>query len=232
MRPCIPAELHSDGPWYRAHAVGEERMTALQWFFTLSDHFKRTCWLNPDKPQYWYGTVEEIRAVFEMFPLTLEGLSDAIQHLSRGARPRPLTHAVIVAKIPAVGAVIFEGDRVCLIQRGQAPLKGAWSLPGGRVEPGESHRDALVREIFEETGLVIEVGPPDRDRDHRRLPGSRSSLCSRRRCASGRRRCQRRGDGPRRRLGGPRRQRGCDRRRRSGPRLSCFAMSRETAHRN
>ena len=81
-----PGELHSDGPWYRAHAVGDERYTALQWFRVLSDHFRRSCWLNPDKPQYWYGTVEEIRREFEMFPLTLEGLGDAIAHLSRGVR--------------------------------------------------------------------------------------------------------------------------------------------------
>ncbi len=85
-----PGELHSDGPWYRAHAVGDERLTALQWFYLLSDHFKRSAWLNPDKPQYWYGTVEEIRGAFEMFPLTLEGLGDAIKHLSHPARVRRL----------------------------------------------------------------------------------------------------------------------------------------------
>jgi uncharacterized protein with von Willebrand factor type A (vWA) domain len=83
-----PGELHSDGPWYRAHAVGDERLTALQWMYALGDHFKSSAWLNPDKPQYWYGTVEEIRAVFEMFPLTLEGLGDAIRHLSHPGRRR------------------------------------------------------------------------------------------------------------------------------------------------
>jgi len=83
-----PGELHSDGPWYRAHATDDERITALQWFHRLADHFERSVWLNPDKPRYWYGTVEELRRVFPMFPMTLDGLSDAIKRLTRGVRHR------------------------------------------------------------------------------------------------------------------------------------------------
>ena len=83
-----PGELHSDGPWYSAHAATDERRTALEWFYILSDHFRHAVWLNPDKPQYWYGTVEEIRGVFPMYQLTLDGLSEAIRHLSRGGRRR------------------------------------------------------------------------------------------------------------------------------------------------
>jgi uncharacterized protein len=83
-----PGELHSDGPWYRAQDAGKERITALGWFHLLSDHFERAVWLNPDNPKYWYGTVQEILQVFPMFPLTLDGLTDAIQKLSRGARRR------------------------------------------------------------------------------------------------------------------------------------------------
>ncbi|MFT3691935.1 MAG: NUDIX hydrolase [Kofleriaceae bacterium] len=59
----------------------------------------------------------------------------------------------------AVGAFIFDGDRVLAIQRGKPPGEGLWSIPGGRVEPGERIADAIKREIFEETQLVIEVGP-------------------------------------------------------------------------
>ena len=60
----------------------------------------------------------------------------------------------------AVGAFIFDGDgRVLLIQRGRDPGKGLWTVPGGRVEFGEPLVEAVRREIREETGLAVEVGP-------------------------------------------------------------------------
>jgi ADP-ribose pyrophosphatase YjhB (NUDIX family) len=55
-----------------------------------------------------------------------------------------------------VGALIFDGDRILLVERGRDPLKGYWSLPGGAVETGESLDAAVRREVLEETGLVIE----------------------------------------------------------------------------
>ena len=61
--------------------------------------------------------------------------------------------------IVAVGAVIRDGDRVLLVQRGQEPLKGDWSLPGGVVELGETLEAALAREVREETSLDVVVGP-------------------------------------------------------------------------
>jgi len=59
--------------------------------------------------------------------------------------------------VPCVGAVVHDAaGRLLLIQRGHDPHRGLWSLPGGRVEPGESPEQAVRREVREETGLEVE----------------------------------------------------------------------------
>jgi 8-oxo-dGTP diphosphatase len=61
--------------------------------------------------------------------------------------------------IDCVGAVIKDArGRLLLIKRGHEPGAGLWSLPGGRVEPGETDAEALVREMQEETGLAVVAG--------------------------------------------------------------------------
>ena len=60
--------------------------------------------------------------------------------------------------VVSVGAVVIDGQRVLLVKRGQEPLKGRWSLPGGVVEAGEELHAAVVREVREETGVNVQVG--------------------------------------------------------------------------
>lgn len=61
-------------------------------------------------------------------------------------KPRPVI---------SVGAVVWRGEDVLLIRRARAPFEGQWSIPGGKVEFGETLEDALVREVREETGVEI-----------------------------------------------------------------------------
>jgi ADP-ribose pyrophosphatase YjhB (NUDIX family) len=61
--------------------------------------------------------------------------------------------------IRCVGAVVHDPDgRLLLVRRANDPGRGQWSLPGGRVEPGESDASAVAREIHEETGLLVRAG--------------------------------------------------------------------------
>lgn len=60
--------------------------------------------------------------------------------------------------VVGVGAVIVQSGKALIVKRAHDPRRGEWSLPGGRVELGESLVDATSREMLEETGLVVEVG--------------------------------------------------------------------------
>lgn len=57
----------------------------------------------------------------------------------------------------AVGAIVVRDGALLMVRRGRPPAAGSWSIPGGRVEPGEAVTDAVAREVAEETGLEVEV---------------------------------------------------------------------------
>jgi 8-oxo-dGTP diphosphatase len=59
------------------------------------------------------------------------------------------------APIVGVSAVVIDGAKVLLVRRGHEPLKGEWSLPGGALELGETLQQGVVREVLEETGLIV-----------------------------------------------------------------------------
>lgn len=76
--------------------------------------------------------------------------------------------------VVGVGAVVFVGHAIVLVRRKYPPLAGKWSLPGGHVERGETLTRAVRREVLEETGLRVRVGPIAAvvDRIHRDASGA------------------------------------------------------------
>jgi ADP-ribose pyrophosphatase YjhB (NUDIX family) len=71
--------------------------------------------------------------------------------------PEPVKHPT--RPFVGVGAVVFKGNQVLLIQRGKEPRTDEWSLPGGKQELGETTLETMVREVREETGLNATPGP-------------------------------------------------------------------------
>jgi 8-oxo-dGTP diphosphatase len=57
----------------------------------------------------------------------------------------------------ATAVIPFSSDKILLIKRRTPPFKGYWALPGGRVDPGETVEQTIVREVKEETGLDVTI---------------------------------------------------------------------------
>jgi uncharacterized protein with von Willebrand factor type A (vWA) domain len=101
----VPELLAECGPHWKLVLVGDALMAPYEllmragshgrysqdgvegvvWMMQLSQHFERSAWLNPEPPQSWWSpTIRTLRSVFSMFPLTVEGLGDAVGHLTKG----------------------------------------------------------------------------------------------------------------------------------------------------
>ena len=65
----------------------------------------------------------------------------------------------VARPVVAVGAVMVDHDRLLLVRRGRGPAAGRWSVPGGKVEIGETLAEAVTRELREETGIEGVCGP-------------------------------------------------------------------------
>lgn len=160
--------------WYDAEAtldvVGSAGATVTRghagirraWLGTLSGHYDlrrvagietgwgwvRADWMKDGQPGYAYFWIEDdrIRKHRHVVVGALE---------TQGALRSPPRRPVF-----GVGAVVFDDQhRVLLVKRLHEPLAGQWSLPGGRLEIGETLEAATARELLEETGLHVDVGP-------------------------------------------------------------------------
>src|SRR5215472_17118768 len=87
------------------------------------------------------------------------GTSRVRHHARSGvpARPHTSDREYPTRPIVGIGIVVIRDDSVLLVRRGKSPNIGAWTLPGGAQELGETTEQAARRELLEETGL--EVGP-------------------------------------------------------------------------
>jgi len=59
--------------------------------------------------------------------------------------------------VPGAGIVVWRGDEVLLIKRGKPPYQGHWSIPGGKINYGETAQEAALRELMEETGITARI---------------------------------------------------------------------------
>jgi 8-oxo-dGTP diphosphatase len=139
------ARLETGRGWVHAEWVGgvRERSTGTVHHVTGYTHFLVTAG----------GIIERQRSVVQ--PAGADAAADLPPPppVPRGSRRYPSRPIV------GVGAVIFVDGKVVLIKRRFEPLAGQWSLPGGALEVGETLEAGTAREILEETGLVVDVGP-------------------------------------------------------------------------
>ncbi|HEX6838292.1 MAG TPA: VWA domain-containing protein [Polyangia bacterium] len=80
-----PSELWQTGGW--GGQDFDNDVPGLAWLDMVARHFRKTAWLNPEPERFWHGTADTIKNLFPMFRLSLDGLAQAVAHLTRGRRP-------------------------------------------------------------------------------------------------------------------------------------------------
>jgi 8-oxo-dGTP diphosphatase len=103
----------------------------------------------------------------------IDGLPDRGKEALEGSLPRRKSEYPAEPRV-AVGAIVFNDNKVLLVRRARPPSQDLWAIPGGRVEIGETLQEAAEREILEETGITIIAREPvytfdyiDRDKSGR-----------------------------------------------------------------
>lgn len=88
-------------------------------------------------------------------------VANNLEKLANLAKPynTPMSRLYPSLPIVGVGAVIVHNGKVLIARRANPPLQGEWSIPGGALDLGEKLRDGVAREVLEETGLDVRVGP-------------------------------------------------------------------------
>ena len=84
------------------------------------------------------------------------GVNGATRGQAKDYRKDMVEREFPVAPLVGVGGVVVHENRVLLVQRGHEPMKGKWTIPGGLIDVGETLREAVIREVKEETGLDVE----------------------------------------------------------------------------
>src|SRR2546423_1562523 len=86
---------------------------------------------------------------------SLPAVPERVRHRVAQTQARGESAEARMTPIVAVGAFVFDSERVLVVERAKPPGEGLWTVPGGRLERGETLAQAVAREVREETGLVV-----------------------------------------------------------------------------
>lgn len=115
--------------------------------------------------QIWARELQRLGIVDEIVDHPAAAVAATADYLVDRPPPRPEARIRVAApnhehRIVSIGAIAVRDGRVLLVHRAHEPQRGRWTIPGGKVEPGEAIADAVIREMAEETGLAVTPGEP------------------------------------------------------------------------